>query len=52
MPSFFVISDFCIINPASMGFPLDDIDIKRLGSSYIALFFNIFVPACFPVDNT
>ena len=46
--SIFAINDFYIINPTSMGFPLDLIYIKRPRSSYITLFLkNTFVPASF-----
>ena len=52
MTSFFTTNDFYIINPTSMDFLLGCIYIKRLLSSYITLFLkNIFVPACFPLDN-
>ena len=37
--SVFAINDFYIINPASMGYLLDPIYIKRPLSSYITLFF-------------
>ena len=53
MYNFFAMNDLYIINPASMDFPLDRIYMKRPRSSYITLFKkNIFVPACFPLDNT
>ena len=53
MSSFFAMNDFYIINPASMDFLLDWIYIKRPRSSYITPFLkNIFIPACFPLDNT
>ena len=52
MTSFFTTNDFYIINPTSMDFLLGCIYIKRLLSSYTTLFLkNIFVPACFPLDN-
>ena len=45
--------DFYIINPLFMDFLYDYIYIKRPRSSYITLFLkNIFIPACFPLDNT
>ena len=53
MSSFFAINDFYIINLSSIGFLLDRIYIKRPLISYKTLFLkNIFVPACFPLDNT
>ena len=53
MSSFFEMNDFYIINPASMDFLLDWIYVKRPRSSYMTPFFkNIFVPACFLLDNT
>ena len=52
MSSFFAISDFYFINPAFMDILLDEIYIKRACRSYITLLENIFVPACFPLDNT
>ena len=53
MSSFFEMNDFYIIKPASMDFLLDWIYVKRSRSSYMTSFFkNIFVPACFPLDNT
>ena len=46
-------SDFYIINPASMDFLLDWIYMKRPRSSYITPFLkNIFVSVCFPLNNT
>ena len=48
----FTIIDFYIIDPASMDFLLDRIHVKRPRSSCIPLFLkNIFVPACFSLDN-
>ena len=53
MSSFFVMNDFYIINPTSMGFLLDRIYIKRPRSLYITLFLKkIFISACFLLDNT
>ena len=53
MSSFFAMNDFYIINPASTDFLLDWIYTKRPRSSYITPFLkNIFVLACFPLDNT
>ena len=50
--AFFAISDFYLFNPTSMDFLLDWIYIKRPLSLYIAIFSkNIFVLACFPLDN-
>ena len=51
MSSIFAINDFYIINPDSMDFLLGRTYIKRRRSSHIILFQNIFVPACFPLDN-
>ena len=52
MSRFFTNNDFYTTNPTSMDFLLDSIYMKRPRSSYITLFLkNIFVPACFPLDN-
>ena len=48
--SIFAINDFHIINPTSMGFPLDLIYIKRPRSSYITFFKKYICSSLFRTD--